>query len=68
MDSPFPVTAICIFYIYFVKSLGPRLMKDRPAFDLKKTIVAYNIIQVAVSIWIVYKVKKNDDPQRLNKF
>lgn len=56
MGSPFPTMAICAFYVYFVKSLGPRLMKDRPAFDLKNTIIVYNIIQVVFSIWIVYKV------------
>ena len=56
MSSPFPTMIICAFYVYFVKSLGPRLMKDREPFDLKKTIIVYNIIQVVLSIYIVYKV------------
>lgn len=56
MSSPFPTLLLCASYIYFVKSLGPRLMKNRAPFELRKTIIAYNVIQVVFSIWIVYKV------------
>lgn len=56
MSSPFPTLAIVATYIYFVKSLGPRLMKDRQPFELKKAIIIYNIIQVTWSIYMVYKV------------
>lgn len=56
MSSPFPTLLICAAYIYFVKSLGPRLMKNRAPFELRKTIIAYNLVQVVFSIWIVYKV------------
>lgn len=55
MSSPFPTLLICAAYIYFVKSLGPRLMKNRAPFELRKTIIAYNVVQVVFSIWIVYK-------------
>ncbi len=57
MSSPFPTLAIVATYIYFVKSLGPRLMKDRQPFELKKAIIIYNIIQVTWSIYMVYKVR-----------
>jgi len=56
MSSPFPTLVICACYIYFVKSLGPKLMRDRPAFELRTAIIVYNVIQVVFSIYIVYKV------------
>lgn len=55
MSSPFYTLAICACYVYFVKSLGPRLMRDRKPMDLKKTIIAYNFVQVVVSIYLIYK-------------
>uniref|UniRef100_A0A672QK28 Uncharacterized protein n=1 Tax=Sinocyclocheilus grahami TaxID=75366 RepID=A0A672QK28_SINGR len=36
MSSPLPQTVIIVFYIYFVMSLGPRLMENRKPFDLKR--------------------------------
>lgn len=56
MSSPFYTLGICACYIYFVKSLGPRLMRDREPMDLKKTIIAYNFVQVVASIYLIYKV------------
>jgi hypothetical protein len=58
MDSPFPTTVICLCYVYLVKSLGPKLMQNRQAFELKKAILIYNAIQVIFSSVIVYKVPK----------
>merc|ERR1711946_99299 len=55
MSSPFYTLGICACYIYFVKSLGPRLMRDREPMDLKKTIIAYNFVQVVASIYLIYK-------------
>ena len=57
MSSPFPTLLICACYIYFVKSLGPRLMRDRKPFELRSAIIIYNVIQVVFSIYIVYKVE-----------
>jgi elongation of very long chain fatty acids protein 7 len=56
MSSPFPTLLICSCYIYFVKSLGPRLMRDRKPFELRSAIIIYNVIQVVASIYLVYKV------------
>ncbi|XP_057377789.1 elongation of very long chain fatty acids protein 7-like [Daphnia carinata] len=55
MGSPFPTLIMCSCYIYFVKSLGPRLMRDRKPFELRGAIIVYNIIQVLASIYLVYK-------------
>jgi len=56
MSSPFPTLLLCIVYVYFIKDLGPKLMKNRPAFQLKFIIIVYNAIQVGTSFWIFYKV------------
>ena len=58
MGSPWPTLLICACYIYGVKFLGPRLMRDRKPFELKNAIIAYNIMQVASSIYIFYIVSK----------
>ena len=57
MSSPLPTLLICAGYIYFVKYLGPRLMRDRPPFELKNVIIVYNIIQIVFSTYLVYKVR-----------
>lgn len=56
MQSPFPTLALCVFYAYFSKSLAPRIMKNRQPFDLRKTLVYYNLFQTIFSTWIFYEV------------
>ena len=46
MNSPLPTVLISCLYFYFVKFLGPQIMRDRKAFDLRNTIIGYNFIQV----------------------
>jgi len=58
MNSPFHVLLICAGYIYFIKNLGPRLMRDRRPFELKGLIIFYNIIQLLLNTYLVYKVWK----------
>ncbi|CAO1434987.1 unnamed protein product [Diamesa serratosioi] len=55
MQSPLPTLAMCIFYAYFSKSLAPRLMQNRKPFDLRKTLVFYNLFQTLFSTWIFYE-------------
>lgn len=40
-----------------VKVWGPAYMKDRPAFQFRRTLVIYNAIQVIFSTWLFYEVK-----------
>ncbi|MXQ81126.1 hypothetical protein E5288_WYG012634 [Bos mutus] len=40
MSSPLPQTIILGFYVYFVTSLGPKLMENRKPFELKKFIMS----------------------------
>ncbi|XP_018327717.1 elongation of very long chain fatty acids protein 7-like [Agrilus planipennis] len=53
MSSPIPVAIIVAFYIYFVFKLGPRLMKNRPPFDLEKVLIIYNIVQIILCGYLV---------------
>ncbi|XP_040263757.1 elongation of very long chain fatty acids protein 1 [Bufo bufo] len=55
MHSPFLPASILLGYVYFVLSLGPRLMANRKPFDLKPLMVVYNFSLVAVSAYIVYE-------------
>ncbi|CAB0035567.1 unnamed protein product [Trichogramma brassicae] len=55
VSAPGPLLAIVAFYVYFSTSLGPRLMKDRQPFTLRKTLIVYNFIQVILSIYLVYE-------------
>lgn len=56
MQSPFLVMGILLAYVYFVLSLGPRLMANRKPLNLKKFMVLYNFFLVGLSIYIVYEV------------
>ncbi|XP_043518943.1 elongation of very long chain fatty acids protein AAEL008004 isoform X3 [Frieseomelitta varia] len=55
MSSPFPTLFICLSYVYVVKVLGPKLMENRKPFQLKNTLVVYNLFQVMFSAWLFYE-------------
>lgn len=56
MSSPVPQTIIIASYIYFVTTLGPKLMENRKPFDLKKPMIVYNFSIVALSLYMIYEV------------
>lgn len=68
MQSPFPVITILVIYLYFVLKLGPELMKNREAFNLKGVMIAYNAYQVIFSTWLCCQAfyVKNAVPYLLN--
>lgn len=47
---------ILVTYLYFCLYAGPRYMKNRKPFELKNTLIAYNLVQVLVSVYLVYEV------------
>uniref|UniRef100_A0A3B3DZ11 Elongation of very long chain fatty acids protein n=1 Tax=Oryzias melastigma TaxID=30732 RepID=A0A3B3DZ11_ORYME len=55
MPSPVPQTIIIVAYIYFVTSLGPRIMENRKALDLKRVLIVYNFSVVALSLYMCYE-------------
>jgi hypothetical protein len=58
MGSPLSTLAICLSYVMLVKVWGPAYMKNRPAFQFRRTLVIYNAIQVIFSTWLFYEVKQ----------
>lgn len=55
MSSPLPTLTMCLSYAFIVKILGPRLMRDRKPFQLRKTLIIYNLLQVIFSSWIFFE-------------
>ncbi|KAL4630094.1 elongation of very long chain fatty acids protein 7 [Arapaima gigas] len=55
MSNPVPQTIIIASYIYFVWSLGPRLMENRKPFDLKQVLIVYNFSLVGLSLYMCYE-------------
>nr|CAH7714487.1 unnamed protein product [Callosobruchus chinensis] len=54
--DPLPGLGILAFYLYFVNSLGPRLMENRGPFKLQKTIYVYNVFQASLSLFLFIEV------------
>ncbi len=56
MSSPLPTLLVCLTYVYIVKVLGPQLMANRKPFELRRTLIGYNLFQVIFSSWLFYEV------------
>lgn len=56
MGSPGPLLTILATYWYFCISAGPRYMKDRKPYDLKRIIQIYNAVQIVLSVYLVWEV------------
>ena len=54
--GPIPIIFIVSVYLYFVRSIGPRLMKEREPYDLKWVLRIYNIFMTAVNFYIFARV------------
>lgn len=55
VSSPWPVVSILALYVYFVKFFGPEWMKNRPAYDVRAILIAYNIIVAISSAWFFFE-------------
>lgn len=51
-----PLVVIIAAYLFFCIYAGPRLMRNRKPFELKNTLLLYNAVQVALSVYMVYEV------------
>lgn len=56
MGSPAPVVLILAAYLLFVLKIGPKMMENRPAFELKNLMIAYNGFQVIFSVYLASTV------------
>ncbi|XP_075970997.1 uncharacterized protein LOC142973244 [Anticarsia gemmatalis] len=55
MSGPGPLLTLLATYLYFCTSVGPRYMRDRKPYDLKNTMIVYNVSQILMSIFLVYE-------------
>ncbi|XP_076812127.1 very long chain fatty acid elongase 7-like [Clavelina lepadiformis] len=55
-DSPLINTLHVIFYLLIVVYVGPRLMKNRKAYNMREIIVTYNFLMVAFSSYTFYEL------------
>lgn len=55
MQSPIPTLVLCLLYLLCV-AVGPKLMENRKAFELKHLLIVYNFSLVVLSVYIVYQV------------
>ena len=60
-SGPNIVLSIVALYLLFVKVIGPRLMKNRPAFVLRGPMLVYNLFMVAANIYFFLFVVNSID-------
>lgn len=56
LKTPEPMLAIVLSYLAFVV-IAPRVMENRPPMDLKKFIIVYNFMLVALSGYMCLEVR-----------
>ncbi|KAH9374262.1 hypothetical protein HPB48_005582 [Haemaphysalis longicornis] len=57
--NPMFVFPLIAFYLYFVKVLGPRLMKNREPFEITNIVRVYNVIMIVLNAKFCYLVLKH---------
>uniref|UniRef100_A0A1B0G5I4 Elongation of very long chain fatty acids protein n=1 Tax=Glossina morsitans morsitans TaxID=37546 RepID=A0A1B0G5I4_GLOMM len=55
MDHPLYTVALVIMYLAWILVLGPLYMQNRKPFQLKRTLIVYNALQVALSAYMFYE-------------
>ena len=55
LTTPEPMVIIVVSYLAFV-FIGPKVMENRQPFDLKKCILVYNFLLVALSGYMCVEV------------
>ncbi|XP_054156842.1 elongation of very long chain fatty acids protein 7-like [Oppia nitens] len=54
--GPWTTWSLIAFYIYFVKDLGPKLMKNVRPFGLRRLMLIYNLSMIWVNAWFFYQI------------
>nr|CAD7464208.1 unnamed protein product [Timema tahoe] len=57
VSSPVPVVLILLGYLYIVNKWGIEFMKNRQPYQLKNTIIFFNITQILFNVWMFYEVR-----------
>lgn len=55
MDSIWYPLLIMAAYLYFIKKLGPQIMKNHKPLDLKAVMIVYNMVQVFINGYFVVR-------------
>lgn len=63
MDNPLPTLAISTSYLLFLW-LGPKYMKNREPFQLRRTLIVYNFSMVFLNFFIFKEVLLHDRLRR----
>lgn len=50
--GPSIILTICFMYLYFVLSLGPKLMLNHQGFKLNKILLVYNLSMTLANLWL----------------
>lgn len=51
VKSVWPITTIIVAYLIFVTGKGQEWMKNRPPFELKNTLILYNLFQIVLNLY-----------------
>lgn len=57
--GPWTAWSIIAFYVYFVKKLGPALMKNREPMNLRGLILCYNLSMILINAYFFYEIVVN---------
>lgn len=55
VDSPIPTLSYTLLYLAMV-AIGPRLMKNRKPFRLKRVLLMYNLFMAVLNAYIAEEV------------
>ncbi|XP_076278021.1 very long chain fatty acid elongase 7 [Lasioglossum baleicum] len=55
IGNPWGTLGIVALYLYFVRELGPNLMAKREPFNLHRIMQIYNVIQIVLCSYLLYK-------------
>nr|XP_022906062.1 elongation of very long chain fatty acids protein 7-like [Onthophagus taurus] len=55
ISSPFKLLTLLAVYLWFCLRAGPHFMKNRKPFQLRKTLIVYNLCQIFLSLYFFIK-------------
>lgn len=67
MSSPLPTLLLCSAYFYIVKIWAPQFMRDRKPYELRNTLILYNVVQVRAVHACLFKIQFRKKLYRLVK-
>ncbi|XP_050039082.1 very long chain fatty acid elongase 7-like [Dermacentor andersoni] len=56
LQNPMYIAALLGTYLYVAKSFGPRYMKNKQPYSVKRTVMAYNLFQVLANVYFLWRI------------